>query len=234
MNTIDNILAQLHTLADKDKLSGIAHFGIVTTGRLGITMPDLRRIAKSVGVDHPLALQLWAAAIPEARLLAAMVADPLAITSSQMDLWVADFNAWDVCDTACCSLFDRSPLAWDKVALWAAGEPEYTRRAAYALLAGLAWHDKKAPDEKFIAAFPTILSNVTDPRNFVKKAVNWALRNIGKRNLALNAAAVDLSNRILTIDDRTARWIARDALRELTSEKILARLHKKEELQGYS
>jgi 3-methyladenine DNA glycosylase AlkD len=234
MNTIDNILDQLHALADKDKLPGMDHFGINTTGRLGISIPELRRIARSVGVDHSLALQLWNSVIPEARLLATMLADPLAITPAQMDAWVADFNSWDVCDSACGNLFDKTPYAWDKVAHWAAGDAEYTRRAAYALLAGLAWHDKNAPDEKFIAAFPIILSNVTDPRNFVKKAVNWAIRNIGKRNLALNAAAIELSEHILAMDDKTARWIARDALRELRSDKILAQLQKKAGFQAKS
>jgi 3-methyladenine DNA glycosylase AlkD len=231
MDKLNPLLDQLHSLANPEKLSGMAHFGINTTGRLGIPMPELRRIAKSGGVDHSLALQLWASAIPEARLLAAMVADPLTITPAQMDAWVADFNSWEMCDTACCSLFDRSPYAWEKVAQWAAVEAEYTRRAAYSLLAGLAWHNKHAADEIFIAAFPIILSNVTDPRNFVKKAVNWAIRNIGKRNLVLNAAAIELSERILTVDDKTARWIARDALRELTGDKVLVRLQKKVEKQ---
>jgi len=229
MDKLKWILDQLHALADRDKLLGIAHFGIDIKGRLGIPIPELRRIAKQTGTDHPLALQLWDSAVPEARILATMLAEPPLITPSQMDAWVADFNSWDLCDSACGNLFDKTPCAWDKVAQWAAGDAEFTRRAGYALLAWLAWHDKNASDEKFIASFPIIMSGVTDPRNFVKKAVNWAIRNIGKRNLALNKAALELSERILEIDDKTARWIARDAIRELTGEKILNRLRKKAE-----
>lgn len=222
------ILAELHALANQDNLPGMAHFGIDTEGRLGIAVPELRRIAKTVGRDHELALALWETGIPDARILATMVADPKLMTPHQMDAWVRDCNSWDLCDQACGNLFDKTPYAWDKVGEWAAEDAEFTRRAGFALLACLAWHDKSASDEKFIATFPIITAGSADPRNFVKKAVNWAIRNIGKRNLVLNTAAVELSESILAINDKTARWIARDALREISSEKILERLNKKE------
>jgi 3-methyladenine DNA glycosylase AlkD len=163
-----------------------------------------------------------------------MLDDPGLVTPDQMDAWVRDFNSWDLCDQACGNLFDKTPYAWEKVTQWAAEDAEFTRRAGYALLACLAWHDKNASDEQFIRTFPVITANVTDQRNFVKKAINWAIRNIGKRNLALNNAAVALSEQILKIDDKTARWIARDAIRELTSDKILERLRTKAEKQAKS
>lgn len=229
MDNLTRVLAELHALANEDNLPSIAHFGIDTTGRLGISVPDLRHIAKTVGRDHELALSLWDTRIPEARLLATMVDDPALVTSDQMDAWARDFNSWDLCDQACGNLFDQTPFAWEKVGQWAAENAEFTRRAGFALLASLAWHDKIASDEQFIAAFPIIIAGTADPRNFVKKAVNWAIRNIGKRNLALNLATVALSEKILQIDDPTARWIARDALRELTSEQVLKRLQDKAE-----
>ncbi len=208
----------------------MARFGIQTSGRLGISIPQLRKIAQEIGKDHELALALWDTAIPEARILASMVANPARVTGAQMDAWARDFNSWDVCDQVCSNLFDKNPFAWEKIVEWAADESEFVRRAGYVLIACLAVHDKGAPDESFTALFPVITAGAADPRNFVRKAVNWAVRNIGKRNLALNKAAIILSEEILTIDNKTARWIARDALRELTGEKVQARLRKKANL----
>ncbi len=228
MDELNHILEQLHTLADESNLPGMARFGIETSsGRLGISVPHLRLIAKETGKDHELALALWGTAIPEARILASMIDDPSRVTSSQMNAWVRDFNSWDICDQVCSNLFDKTPFAWKKIREWAADESEFIRRAGYTMIACLAVHDKSAPDESFTAFFPIITAGAIDSRNFVRKAVNWAVRSIGKRNQALNKAAIALSEEILTIDNKTARWIARDALRELTSDKVQARLRKK-------
>ena len=227
MEKLDHILDQLHALADKSSLSGMARFGIETDKRLGIAVPQLRKIAKETGKDHQLALALWETGIPEARLLASMIDDPALVTNEQMDAWVSEFNSWDICDGVCGNLFDKTPFAWEKIEDWATDEREFVRRAGYVMIACLASHDKSAPDGVFTALFPIITTGVKDPRNFVRKAVNWAIRGIGKRNLALNKAAITLSEEILTIDDKTARWIARDALRELKSEKVQERLRKK-------
>ena len=228
MDKLNHILEQLHTLADESNLPGMARFGIETSsGRLGISVPHLRMIAKETGKDHELALALWDTAIPEARILASMIDDPSRVTSSQMNAWVRDFNSWDICDQVCSNLFDKTPFAWEKIREWAMDDSEFIRRAGYAMIACLTVHDKSAPDESFTAFFPTITAGATDPRNFVRKAVNWAVRSIGKRNPALNKAAIALSEEILTIDNKTARWISRDALRELTSDKVQARLRKK-------
>lgn len=228
MDKLNHILEQLHTLADESNLPGMARFGIETSsGRLGISVSHLRMIAKETGKDHELALALWDTAIPEARILASMIADPSRVTSSQMNAWVRDFNSWDICDQVCSNLFDKTPFAWEKIEEWAADECEFVRRAGYVMIACLAVHAKSAPDESFTAVFPIITAGATDPRNFVRKAVNWAVRSIGKRNPTLNKAAITLSEEILTIDNKTARWIARDALRELTSDKVQARLCKK-------
>jgi 3-methyladenine DNA glycosylase AlkD len=208
----------------------MARFGIDTNGRLGISIPQLRKIAKETGRDHKLALALWETAIPEARILASMVDDPAQVTSTQMNAWVRDFNSWDICDQVCSNLFDKTSSAWEKIGEWATDESEFVRRAGYVMIACLAVHDKNAPDQAFTAVFPIITAGSTDPRNFVRKAVNWAIRNIGKRSLTLNKAIITLSEEILAIDDKTARWIARDALRELTGEKIQARLRKKAKL----
>lgn len=230
MDKLTHILDQLHSLSNTKSLPGMARFGIDTTGRLGISVPELRKIAKETGRDHELALALWDTAIPETRILASMVDDPAQVTNEQMDAWAADFNSWDVCDGVCGNLFDKTPFAWEKIKEWAANDSEFVRRAGYVLIACLAVHDNGAPDDVFIDTFPIIKAGATDPRNFVRKAVNWAVRSIGKRNLALNKAAITLSEEILAIDDKTARWIARDALRELTGDKVRERLRKKANL----
>ncbi len=231
MDKLKHILDQLHALANTKSLPGMARFGIETSGgRLGISIPYLRKIAKTTGKDHELALALWDTAIPEARILATMIDDPAQVTSTQMNTWVRDLNSWDICDQACSNLFDKTPFAWEKIGEWAADESEFVRRAGYVMIACLAVHDKGAPDQSFTALFSIITAGASDPRNFVKKAVNWAIRTIGKRNLPLNKAAITLSEEILAINYNTAHWIARDALRELRSEKVQARLRKKANL----
>ncbi len=225
MSRLPLALALLQQDARPAELAGMARFGIDVRQRLGLSMPAMRRAAKTLGHDHALALELWNTGIPDARIVAGMVAEPARLSSRQMDAWARDFNSWDVCDQVCGSAFLASPLAWRKVAAWAARRDEFVRRAAFALLATLAVHDKAASDERFVAALPLIEAAAGDERNFVKKAVNWALRNIGKRNPALNAAAIAAARRIQQQDSRSARWIAADALRELSSEAVRARLH---------
>jgi 3-methyladenine DNA glycosylase AlkD len=191
-----------------------------------VKVPELRKLAKEVGKDHPLAQELWATRIAEARILAAMVDVPEQVTEEQMEAWVREFDSWDVCDQVCMNLFDKTPLAWHKVRDWAEREEQYVKRAAFALLACLAWHDKQAGDERFTALLPVIRTGATDGRNYVKKAVSWALRNIGKRNPRLNRVALQVAEELANTDSRSARWIARDALRDLTSEATRRRLAK--------
>jgi 3-methyladenine DNA glycosylase AlkD len=224
MSRLQLALELLHTNARPSELVGMARFGINPENRLGLSMPAMRCIAKTLGRDHHLALALWETGIPDARIVAGMLAEPSKLTSNQMDEWVKGLASWDVCDQVCSSAFMASPLAWSKVLEWAARNEEFVRRAAFALLATLAVHDKKTIDAQFIAMLPLIEVAAEDERNFVKKAVNWALRNIGKRNLALNAAAIDTARHLQQQGSRSARWIAADALRELTGEAVQARL----------
>jgi 3-methyladenine DNA glycosylase AlkD len=209
-------LSLLQDNARPGELAGMARFGIVGDGRLGLSMPTMRQIAKKWGHDHPLALALWNTGIPDARIVAGMVANPAQLTSRQMDAWAKGFESWDVCDQVCGSAFLASPLAWKKVEDWAPRGEEFVRRAAFSLLATLAVHDKQAGDAQFIRALPLLEAAACDERNFVKKSVNWALRNIGKRNPALHAEAVAAALRIQQQGSKPARWIAADALRELT------------------
>jgi 3-methyladenine DNA glycosylase AlkD len=224
----------LHQNARPGELAGMARFGIVGDNRLGLSMPAMRRIARTLVKDHALrrdhalALALWDTNIPDARILAGMVAEPAKLTSRQMDVWAKGFASWDVCDQVCGSAFLASPLAWRKLAAWASRNDEFVCRAAFALLATLAVHDKQAGDERFIATLALIEAAASDERNFVKKAVNWALRNIGKRNAVLNAAAIAAARRIQQQGSRSARWIAANALRELGSEAVQGRLQERQ------
>jgi len=227
MSSVDEVLEFLKAKAKSDQLEGMARFGIVTEQRLGVSVPEMRVVAKQVGKDHELALALWETGILEARIVAGMVGEPEKLTEEQMEAWVVGINSWDVCDQVCMNLFEKSPLAQQKIFEWSKREEEFVRRTAFALVACLAWHDKKAGDGEFIQYLPLIQREATDPRNFVKKAVNWALRNIGKRNLNLNKAAIETAKEIREIDDKTARWIASNAIKELESEKVQERLRKK-------
>jgi 3-methyladenine DNA glycosylase AlkD len=227
MAAIDGVMESLRALARPDQLEGMARFGIVGEGRLGISIPNLRRLSRGLGKNHALALQLWDTGIPDARILASMVDDPGELTARQMDRWVTGFESWDVCDQVCMNLFDRSPVAWKKVVEWAKRDEEFVKRAAFSLIACLAWHDREAPDDRFLALLPVIRTASTDERNYVRKAVNWALRHIGKRNARLNRAAIAEARIIQTIDSRSARWIATDALRELRDPTVRARLKRR-------
>ncbi|MBI4952980.1 MAG: DNA alkylation repair protein [Myxococcales bacterium] len=215
----------------------MARYGIQVDDAFGVSIYVLRKIAKRLGTDHELALALWRTGHHEARLLACFVDDPRAVTARQLEDWARDFDSWDVCDQATTSLFDRTRHAWTKAAEWARRDEEWVKRGGFALMAGLAVHDKAAGDDAFVKLLPLVRRGATDDRNFVKKAVNWALRNIGKRNRVLHAAAIACAEAIRAAADeraggerggdagaRAARWVAADALRELASAKIQARL----------
>lgn len=224
----EQVISQLREMANPADLDGMARFGIETRNSLGgIQTPKLKKLAKEIGKDHELAGQLWTSGIREARLLACMVADPHAMTEEQMERWVDDFDSWDVCDSCCGYLFNKTPLSYSKALEWSGRQDEFVKRAGFALMAFLAVHDKKAPDEKFLAFLPAIKREAIDERNFVKKAVNWALRQIGKRNLHLNAEAISTAVEIQAAGSKAGRWIAADALRELTGDAIQARLNSK-------
>lgn len=212
---LDEALARLRERARPDQLAGMARFGLTGEGRLGLSVPALRRLGREIGRDHGLALQLAASGVPDAQILAAYVAEPARLTVGEMNAWVASLAAWDTCDQACANAFVRSPLAWGRVPVWAARAPEFERRAAFALLAALAVHDKAAEDARFLAALPLVEAAADDERHLVKKAVNWALRQIGKRNDALREAAIACAQTLRRRHSRPARWIAADALREL-------------------
>jgi len=220
----EQVLKKLKEKAKPDQLEGMARYGMTVESRLGVSIPDLRKMAKDIGKDHQLALNLWKTGIAEAMILAAMVDVPQEVTEEQMEEWVSDLNSWDVCDQVCMNLFEKTPMAWKKIRDWSKREEEFVKRAAFALAACLAWHNKEAADEEFIRLLPVIKEGATDERNYVKKAVSWALRNIGKRNVNLNKVALQAAQDIRKIDTRAARWIARDVLRDLTSETTQKRL----------
>ena len=232
MTTLDEVLNKLNEKAKSDQLEGMARFGIVGDQRMGVSVPDMRRIAKDIGKNHQLALKLWDTGIPEAMIVAGMVAEPDKLTEEQMEDWVVDINSWDICDQVCMNLFEKSPYVEQKIFEWSAREEEFVKRTAFALIACLAWHDKDASDQAFTKYFPVIKNGSTDERNFVKKAVNWALRNIGKRNIELNQAAIQVAREIQAVDSKSARWIASNAIRELESDKVQERLRKKAQNQS--
>jgi 3-methyladenine DNA glycosylase AlkD len=221
------VMKQLKRMKDPQAIEGMARFGIVGKGRLGVSIPELRRLARDIGTDHGLALKLWRTGIPDARILAALVDEPSRVTERQMERWVRDFASWDVCDQVCSNLFDRTSLAGVKATEWSGREEEFVKRAGFVLMAAMAVHDKEAPDTAFRRFFPIIKREATDDRNFVKKAVNWALRQIGKRSIKLNREAIKLAGEIKKIDSGAARWVASDALRELKNTRTLARMSRK-------
>jgi 3-methyladenine DNA glycosylase AlkD len=221
------ILKRLRSLANPRNVEGMARFGISTCKEaLGIPTPMLQKIAREIGRDHALALELWKSGVFEARCVAALIDDPTLVTEEQMERWVMDFDNWAVCDNCCGRLFDKTSMAYPKALEWSRREEEYVKRAAFSLMAALAVHDKEARIAKFLKFLAPIQRESTDERNFVKKAVNWALRQIGKRNLALNKAAIKTALEIRKSDSPSARWIAADALRELRSEAVQKRLQK--------
>jgi 3-methyladenine DNA glycosylase AlkD len=218
------VLRSLQELADPTRLEGMARFGIDTTTALGVTVTELRTLARRLGRDHALAAELWASGVHEARILASIVDDPDAVTERQMESWVRAFGSWDLCDQVCMNLFDRTPFAFDKAVEWSARLPEFEKRAGFALMASAAVHRKDVPDRAFHPFFARIRAEATDDRNYVKKAASWALRQIGKRSAGLHARAIATARSIEEIDAPSARWIARDVLRELESPSVRERI----------
>ena len=221
-----DIIEKLKSLSDPEAMKGMARFGINLENTYGVSILNLRKIGREIGKGHALAQQLWASSIHEARILASMVDKPEMVTEAQLESWVKDIDSWDVCDQCCSNLFNKTRFAHGKAAEWSTREEEFVKRAGFVLMAALSVHDKKAADEDFLKFLPMIKRESTDERNFVKKAVNWALRQIGKRNLNLNKMAIKTAKEIQQIDSKSARWIAADAIRELTSEAVQKRLTK--------
>lgn len=228
---VDQIIKKLESLENPDNIAGMARFGIVTKKAFGVSAPVLKQLAKDIKKQakdrHKLALELWQTEIHEARAIAYLIDNPKEITESQMDDWVKDFDNWAICDGTCGHLFCRSEFAYQKVFEWSNREEEFIKRAGIVLIAWLAVHDKKADDTKIAAFLPILEQKADDERNFIKKAVNWSLRQIGKRSLYLNKLAIETAERIKSQNTKSARWIAADALRELKNEKIQERLSKK-------
>ncbi len=214
---LECILRDLESLGSEQNRAGMARFGIKVERAYGVSVVHLRRIAKRCGRDHQLAEQLWSSGRHEARILASMVDDPAKVTEDQMEQWIAEFDSWDLCDQVYLNLFGYTKFAWKKPAPWSKRTAEFEKRAAFALIAGLAVHDKTTPDARFVRLLPLIEKQSGDDRNLVRKAVNWALRQIGKRNAHLREEALACADRILEANTRAGRWIARDAIRELRS-----------------
>ena len=220
----NDILNRLKALYNPKAVEGMARYGINPENTYGISIPNLRKIARETGKNHALAQELWASGIHEARILASMIDDPKIATEEQLESWVKDFDSWDVCDQCCMNLFKKTGLAYRKADEWSESDEEFVKRAGFVLMACLAVSDKKAADKQFEVFLPIIRREASDNRNFVKKAVNWALRQIGKRNANLNRKAIETSKEIENLDSRSAKWIASDAIRELTSEPVRKRL----------
>lgn len=221
MTATSEILKRLRSAGSAANVAGMARYGIRPAKAYGVATPVIRSIARELGRNTNLASALWSTNVLEARILATMIADPAEIPEEEVERWVREFDCWSVCDSACIGLLWRTPFAWRKVREWSLRQPEYERRAAFALLAGLAVHDKKATDKQFRAALRLIARAAADERNFVKKAVNWALRQIGKRNSELREAAIQIAESLIRTESRSARWIGHDALRELRRKALL-------------
>jgi 3-methyladenine DNA glycosylase AlkD len=223
----DQIIKEIKSRRNPENIAGMARFGINPGNTYGVPIPVLRKMAKDIGNDHELALKLWSSGIHEARILASMVDDPELVTDKQIATWVGQFDSWDVCDQCCMNLLDKTEHAFKKAKEFAASDKEFVKRAGFALMACLAVHDKGASDERFEELLPMIVKGSTDERNFVKKAVNWALRQIGKRSAGLNKVAIETAKRIQRQDSKAAKWVANDALKELTGEAVQKKLREK-------
>lgn len=225
MILVDEILDKLKSMGRPDQLEGMSRYGMSTNNRLGVSIPILRKMAKEIGKNHDLALKLWESGIQEARILASMVDEPEKVTNVQMEKWVADFNSWDVCDQVCMNLFEKVSSVRKKIEAWSKREEEFVKRSAYTLIACFVWHNKSLSDDEILQFVPVIKRGANDDRNYVKKAVSWALRHVGKRNRYLNKNAIQAAESLSELDCRSARWIMSDVLRELKSEKIQQRLN---------
>ena len=230
MKIIDQIVTSLESHGSPKVVAGMAKYGITGNKIFGVSIPKLRRMGKELGADHELSLNLWTYPSRETRILAALTGIPDRMTGDLMEEWVVEFDSWEVCDQVIMNLFEKTRFAYSKAVVWSSREEEFVKRAGFVLMARLAVSDKKAPDEKFKDFFPFIIKGATDNRVYVRKGVNWAIRQIGKRNLNLNAYAVKQAERILEIDSQAARWVASDALRELRSEAVLSRLEERSQV----
>ncbi len=226
VHTCKEIVERLRSLGNPVDREGMLRFAVANENALGIRSPVIKKMAREIGRNHELAQELWATGIHEARSLAVFIEEPAKVTKAQAEQWLRDFDSWATCDGCCLYLFAYLPFAWRKVFEWSRREREFEKRAAFSLVAVLTVHDKNAPEEKFLKFLPVIKRAATDERNFVRKAVNWALRQIGKRNRELNRAAIRTAKEVQKLDSRAARWIAADALRELTGDAIQRRLRK--------
>lgn len=226
VTAVEEVIATLKAHGSRKNVEGMGRFGITSRKALGVSAPDLRTIALGIGKSHTLAAALWRTGILEARILAAFIEEPEKVTATQMDRWAKDFDSWAVCDGVCLHLFVKTPFAREKALRWCNDKREFVRRAGFAMMACLAVHDKKATDRQFQKFLPAIRRAATDERNFVRKAVNWALRQIGKRNSFLNRKAIRLAKEIQKTNSKSARWIAADALRELTGNAVQRKLAK--------
>lgn len=219
----EDIIQELESLSTPEDVEGMARFGISPKKTYAVRLPELRRIAKQAGKDHMLAQSLWEKNYRETKILACMIEDPKLVTEEQMEAWALEFDYWEICDQCCMKLFLKTPFAYKKIFEWSKRKEEFVKRAAFTLIAVLAVHDKMASDENFEQFLPLIVRESTDNRNYVKKAVNWALRHIGKRNINLNQKAIKIAEEIQEIDEKSAKWVAHDALRELKSDKVQKR-----------
>lgn len=222
--TAAEIVELIKVNGNESNRKGMARYGINVATAFGCSLPFLREIARQHRKNHSLAVELWASGWHEARMLASMVEDPKEVTEDQMEEWVKDFDSWDLCDQCCSNLFEDIPLAWDKAVEWSGRQEEFVKRAGFVLMARFAVSDKKAGDEKFLPFLDLIEKHSVDERNMVKKSVNWALRQIGKRNKSMHTIAIQYAERILKQNAKSSRWIASDALRELHNDKIIIRL----------
>ncbi len=221
-----DIITRLKSLGNPEAAKGMARYGIIAEKIYGVSIPGLRKLAKEIGKNHELAHELWEENSRETRILAGMIDIPKQVTEQQIEKWVYDFDSWEVCDQCIMNLFEKTFFAWNKAVEWSTRKEEFVKRAGFVMMARLAVSDKKAPDERFCPFFQLIKRESVDSRNFVKKAVNWALRQIGKRNRTLHKKALETALEIKRLDSKSARWIASDTLRELESEKVLERIGK--------
>ena len=227
-NQLAYALKWMEKRGTKRNRDGLSRYGITAKKVFGISVGDMRKLAKELGRSHALAQALWRTGWYEARMLASMVGEPARVTPAEMDRWAKAFDNWAVCDTLTFVLWDRTPHAWPKVREWASRKEEFVKRASFAMLASLTVHDKAAPDERYREGLVLIEREATDDRNFVKKAINWALRSIGKRSPMLNTEAIAVAKRLAASESSAARWVGKDALRELNSDSVRRRLAKKQ------
>lgn len=224
MKETETIISFMKDHTNESNLMGMVRFGIVTGKAFGIPLPVLRAEAKKFKKNHDLAIELWGTGFHEARIMATMIDDSKLVTEKQMEQWVGDFDSWDICDQCCSNLFDKSKFALQKTIEWTGRKEEFVKRAGFTMIACLAVHAKKMDDKQFLEFLPLIIRESTDQRNFVRKAVNWALRQIGKRNIHLHPEALNVAETLMRSENKTAQWIGKDAYKELMNEKIIARL----------